>query len=192
MKINENYHPELKKYIEDLEEIITKDKPEEVVTKEVAERTKELLKHDNILLKELMQPNPDKYVMYPVYIADDERFSIAAAVWDVGQSTPIHDHGTWGVIGIVQGVEHEIQYVPSGDGKKIERKGDILLKEREVTICCTSDQDLHEVSCASSIPCVGLHIYGGNIGKIKRRTYDKETGETKYFVSEWSIPSKSS
>src|SRR5699024_3910466 len=123
-----------------------------------------------------------------VYVSPDNSFSIASAVWDVNQSTPPHDHGTWGVIGIVEGTEHEISYIPNKENKQITRGKDYLHHAQSVTICCTSDQDLHEVSCASNIPCVALHIYGGNIGQIKRNSYNKKTGEITTFISEWAVP----
>lgn len=189
MNINEEYTPELKKFIEDLDRIVKKGGSEEYLTRNVADRVKELLAHKDILPSNLMQPNSEHYVMYPVYVAPDKSFSIASAVWDIHQQTPPHDHGTWGVIGIVQGAEHEIRYIPDDEGTKLVREGDHLLREGEVVVCCTSDQDLHEVSCASSVPCVGIHVYGGDIGVIERRMYNAETGEVKTFVSEWGVPS---
>jgi|SRR5699024_9797228 len=189
MNFKETYHPALERFIEDLDSIVQAGGGEEKVTEAVARRLKELLKYPDILPHKLKQPNSEHYVMYPVYIAPDESFSIASAVWGLNQSTPPHDHGTWGVIGIVEGTEHEIRYVPSQNkSTSILKEGESLHQEGEVTICCTSDQDLHEVSCASDIPCVGLHIYGGNIGKIERQAYNKDTGEIKKFTSEWAVP----
>ena len=50
-------------------------------------------------------PDPERYVMYPLHVAADGSFSIASAVWNVGQGTPVHGHETWGVVGIHDGVE---------------------------------------------------------------------------------------
>src|SRR5699024_3984397 len=152
MNIPTNYHPELKKFIQELDKIVKKGGSEEFITGKVAKRLESLLQHKNIIPDKLKKPNSEHYVMYPVYVAPDQSFSIASAVWDVNQSTPPHDHGTWGVIGIVEGTEHEIRYMPNEASGKITREGDHLHYEESVTVCCTSDQDLHEVSCASSIP----------------------------------------
>jgi 3-mercaptopropionate dioxygenase len=35
---------------------------------------------------------------------------------------------------------------------------------------------------------VCIHVYGGDIGRIERRAYDKETGEVRTFVSGWAAP----
>src|SRR5699024_174116 len=103
-------------------------------------------------------------------------------------STPIHNHGTWGVIGLIQGREYEVHYdpLPEGAPTKIEER---FLNKGEVMICCTTDKDVHEVSCASNIPTVGIHVYGDNIGKIERQVYDKDTGHVKRVITSWdSIP----
>lgn len=39
-----------------------------------------------------------------------------------------------------------------------------------------------------SEPTVGIHVYGGNIGTIRRQSYDPATGEVTSFVSGWDIP----
>ena len=37
----------------------------------------------------------------------DGSFSVVGLVWRPGQITPIHDHVTWCVIGVLQGAEYE-------------------------------------------------------------------------------------
>jgi predicted metal-dependent enzyme (double-stranded beta helix superfamily) len=132
----------------------------------------------------LRTPDPSHYVMYPLAVADDDSYSIACAVWDVGQRTPIHDHGTWGVIGILSGTEREIRYQLPGTGAPV-RLEERLLDTGSVAVCCTSDQDVHEVSAASDEPCIGIHVYGADIGRLVRHSYDPVTGQPRDFVSRW-------
>ena len=49
----------------------------------------------------------------------------------------------------------------------------------QVTVCCTTDDDVHAVAAVGSEPTVGIHVYGGNIGTISRRSYDPATGEAR-------------
>ena len=133
---------------------------------------------------ELRRPRADRYVMYPLAIGPRDSYSIACAVWDVGQKTPIHDHGTWGVIGIISGVEREIRYRLPDAGAPV-RLEERLLGAGSVAVCCTSDQDVHEVSAAGADPCVGIHVYGADIGRLSRHAYDAVTGEATAFVSRW-------
>jgi predicted metal-dependent enzyme (double-stranded beta helix superfamily) len=55
-----------------------------------------------------------------------------------------------------------------------------------VEVCCTKDQDVHKVARASHEPCVGLHVYGRDIGRLERHTYDEYTGQTEKLVSAWA------
>ena len=46
-----------------------------------------------------------------IYEAPDDSLSLYAIVWLPGQWTPVHDHGSWGVVGVVEGVLEERSYV---------------------------------------------------------------------------------
>ncbi|PRZ40847.1 putative metal-dependent enzyme (double-stranded beta helix superfamily) [Antricoccus suffuscus] len=159
---------------------------EHVLTPKVAEALTEALARGLDLPAATTRPNPDRYVMYPLYIADDESFSIASAVWDVGQGTPVHGHETWGVVGIYSGQEHELSFVkPTVPDVPLIANGEHVWKPGEVTVCCTTDDDVHQVRCEGDAPVIGIHIYGGNIGTIERRSYEPETGRVDWFVSNW-------
>ncbi|MEH7346622.1 hypothetical protein V7122_22500 [Bacillus sp. JJ1532] len=178
-------HPELIEFIEYIDMLVKNTKETEVsITQKVAVRMKEIMFMDEVIPEIYRKPNPDKYTLYPVYVAPDNSFSIASAVWDVGQSTPIHNHGTWGVIGIVQGGEHEIHYEVTTGAAPV-KISEQTLEKGDVVVCCTSDQDIHKVSCATKEPCVGIHVYGGNIGEIERRVFDPLTGVDTIVVTAW-------
>jgi len=181
-------HPEMRRFVDDVTEIVRRGGGEEVVTTRVASRLDELLRSPEVLDPRCTKPHADNYVLYPVWVAPDGAFSVAAAVWNVGQVTPIHDHGTWGVIGIYGGVEHEVRYErtrASGVGA-LTQLSERDIRAGQVIVCCTSDHDIHRVSCGSHVPCVGIHVYGADIGKMPRHVYDPATGNMRTFVSAWT------
>ena len=178
-------HPALKTFINGIEQVVEQGETEEVTTEKVAALMGKFLQEPAAIPENMKKPNSEKYTLYPLYIDEENRFSIASAVWDVGQSTPIHDHQTWGVIGIVQGKEDEVHYTIPTNGNPPELLERRVLQAGDVAVCCTSDQDIHQVSCASTIPCVGIHVYGANIGEIPRYMYDAATGEKKQVVTSW-------
>ena len=51
--------------------------------------------------------DPRSYRSHVLHIEPDGAFSIVALVWRPGQVTPIHDHVTWCVFGVIEGVEYE-------------------------------------------------------------------------------------
>jgi predicted metal-dependent enzyme (double-stranded beta helix superfamily) len=174
---------ELETFIAEIGEILRTNDDELEITALVATRMRGLLRQPLALDSSFTRPDPDGYVMYAVHVDSRARFSVAAAVWDVEQRTPIHDHGTWGVIGIVSGAEHEERYEATGGPPSLLEKS--RLSAGDVKVCCTSDADIHAVSCASEVPCVGLHVYGGDIGALTRHSYNPSTGVRTPFVSSW-------
>jgi predicted metal-dependent enzyme (double-stranded beta helix superfamily) len=133
------------------------------------------------------RPDPERYVMYPLYVDPEGRFSIASAVWDVGQDTPVHGHETWGVVGIHSGVEVETRFEkPTRPDVPLVSLGTESWSAGEVTVCCTTDDDVHQVRCGGDQPVVGIHVYGADIGTLPRRSYDPETGAVHWFTSAWA------
>ncbi|MEP9384726.1 hypothetical protein [Nocardioides sp. KR10-350] len=133
------------------------------------------------------RPNPERYVMYPLHVAPDGAFSIASAVWDVGQGTPVHGHETWGVVGIYSGVEVETRYEkPATPDVPLVAAGTERWTAGQVTVCCTTDDDVHQVSCGGEEPVIGIHVYGADIGTLPRRSYDPDSGAVSWFTSAWA------
>ena len=61
------------------------------------------------------------------------------------------------------------------------------LEAGEIEAVSPSVGDLHVVSNAMPDQCsISIHVYGANIGAVKRHVYDRETGEKKNFVSGYS------
>lgn len=89
--------------IDDVAGIVATGGSEQTITAAVADVLSAALAPGLEVPAAARRPDPDRYVMHPLHIADDGSFSIAAAVWDVGQGTLVHGHETWGVVGIHSG-----------------------------------------------------------------------------------------
>ena len=60
--------------------------------------------------------DPAGYQTHRLHAEPDGSFSIAAMVWRPGQVTPIHDHVSWCVTGVLQGTEYEEIFAPGPGG----------------------------------------------------------------------------
>jgi len=161
---------------------------EHEITALVAERLERLLASDYRLAPEVTRPSEERHVTYPLYIAPDQSWSLACVVWNLGQQTPVHSHETWGVAGIYSGVERERRYLkPAKDssGEPLIEAGEQEWRRGQVTVCCTTDDDVHAVTAVGDEPTIGIHVYGGDIGTIKRRSYNPATGAVEWFASGW-------
>jgi predicted metal-dependent enzyme (double-stranded beta helix superfamily) len=178
----------LEVFVDDVAEMVAGTHDEHRITGLVAERLSALLASDYRLPSEVTRPAHDRHVTYPLHIAPDESWSLACVVWNLGQRTPVHSHETWGVAGIYAGVERELRYLkpgPTESGTPMTPAGEQEWRRGQVTVCCTTDDDVHAVTAVGDEPTVGIHVYGGNIGTISRRSYDPATGAVEWFVSGW-------
>ncbi|WP_114859555.1 cysteine dioxygenase [Azospirillum brasilense] len=128
------------------------------------------------------QPDPVHYRQYLLHCDPHERFSIVSFVWGPGQRTPIHDHTVWGLVGVLRGAEHSQRY-ELRDGPPVAVAAD-LLPVGSVEAVSPRIGDVHAISNAlSDRPSISIHVYGGNIGAIRRSVFDPLTGERKPFIS---------
>lgn len=179
--------PELAAFARSVADLIGQGLDERALTTAIQAELTAVLAAGFELPPDKVQPDPDRYVMYPLHVAADGSFSIASAVWNVGQGTPVHGHETWGVVGIYRGVEVETRFAkPAVPDVPLVPEGTDEWGAGEVTVCCTTDDDVHQVRCGGDQPVVGIHVYGADIGTLPRRSYDPETGAVHWFTSTWA------
>src|ERR1700712_463267 len=80
----------------------------------VADLLQPYLGFDDFLTAEQREPDPTKYRQHILHVEPDGSFSIVALVWLPGQTTCVHDHVSWCVVGVHKGEEHETVYQIAG------------------------------------------------------------------------------
>lgn len=181
----------LQTFIDDVGAVVSSTDDEHEITTRIAELLSALLADGYRLPPQVTRASSTRHLTYPLHIAPDESWSMASVVWDVGQHTNVHSHETWGAVGIYAGAELEIRYLKPTASTPIgplTPAGEQRWEPGQVTVCCTTDDDVHAVAAVGDEPTIGIHVYGGNIGTIKRRSYDPATGATKWFTSGWDNP----
>jgi 3-mercaptopropionate dioxygenase len=127
-----------------------------------------------ILTSEQRYGDPLGYRCHLLHAEPDGSFSIVAMVWRPGQATPIHDHVTWCVIGVLQGTEHEERYRLRSDGW-LEQNGTTDSHSGEVTGLAPPG-DIHRVRNNGTETAISLHVYGTDVSRLGssiRRTYNQ-------------------
>jgi predicted metal-dependent enzyme (double-stranded beta helix superfamily) len=111
--------------------------------------------------------NPAGYTRNLIYDAPDDSLSLYCLVWLPGQWTPVHDHGSWGVVGVVEGVLEERSYVrlspDRGADENIDlaRGGTVLLRQGAVTSFVPNPDHIHVTGVPPErLRAVSLHLYG--------------------------------
>ncbi|MEJ3653034.1 hypothetical protein WEH80_08620 [Actinomycetes bacterium KLBMP 9759] len=183
--------PVLQGFIDDVGSVLRETGDEHEITQRVARLMSALLSGGYRLPPEFTRPSPVRPMTYPLFVAPDDSWSIASVVWDLDQRTNVHSHETWGVVGIYAGAELETRYLKpttSAPAAPLTPAGATRWTPGQVNVCCTTDDDVHSVTAVGTEPTIGIHVYGGNISMIRRRSYDPATGEIEWFTSGWDSP----
>jgi 3-mercaptopropionate dioxygenase len=135
----------------------------------VAEALRRHLPTADVLTAEQRRGDPDTYQAHRLYIEPDGSFSIIALVWRPGQVTRIHDHLTWCVFGVIQGVEHEELFDADLNllGESANQTGDVS--------GFAPPGDIHRVRNVGDETAISIHIYGTDVTRVgtsARRYYD--------------------
>jgi 3-mercaptopropionate dioxygenase len=137
----------------------------------------ELTRHlpsSHVLTPEQRIGDPANYRSHLLHTEPDGAFSIVALVWRPGQVTPIHDHVTWCVFGVIQGIEHEELFVLDPERECLVETGTNTNGAGEVSGFAPPG-DIHRVRNAGDDTAISIHIYGTDVSRIGssvRRYYD--------------------
>ncbi len=142
-----------------------------------------LIAVDDWLPDAYAQPDPVYYQQYLLHCDPFERFSVVSFVWGPGQTTPIHNHTVWGLVGVLRGAERSQRYDLQPDGPPAAHLPEILGAGR-VEAVSPRVGDVHSISNAlPNAVSISIHVYGGNIGAIRRSVFEPLTGRAKPFIS---------
>jgi predicted metal-dependent enzyme (double-stranded beta helix superfamily) len=128
-----------------------------------------------ILTARQRRGDPARYQTHVLHIERDGSFSVVALVWRPGQVTPIHDHVTWCVFGVIQGVEHEELYTLDLGSDSLVESGSSTNHTGEVAGFAPPG-DVHRVRNPGPDTAISIHVYGTDIFKLGssiRREYDQ-------------------
>ena len=128
---------------------------------------------DEFLAPRHYRASSDGYTRNLVYEAADKSLSLYVLVWLPGQWTPVHDHGSWGVVGVLEGVLEERSYVrlspDRGADEEIDlaRGGIVLLQRGAVTSFVPNPDHIHVTGVPAERPrAVSLHLYGRSMSNF--------------------------
>ncbi|MCW1383558.1 cysteine dioxygenase [Novosphingobium sp. KCTC 2891] len=173
----------LRGFVTSFAELLASTRDEREILESGSKLLSRLVSQDDWLPVEYAQPDPDRYRQYLLHCDSRERFSVVSFVWGPGQGTPIHDHRTWGLVGVLRGSELSERFERQPDGSLRAAGPAEVLHEGEVEAVSPRIGDIHRVSNAESRhPSISIHVYGANIGAVERATYALD-GKAKRFVS---------
>jgi len=184
-----NDTPRLLHFVTQLDDLLHRTSNEADILERGKVLLAQLIKQDDWLPEAYAQAHPERYQQFLLYADPDDRFSVVSFVWGPGQSTPIHDHTVWGLIGMLRGAEVCRRFEHRGTGQAMISGDTERLVPGQVDRVSPTVGDVHEVANAyDDRVSISIHVYGANIGAVARHVFDPATGAIKNFVSGYSSP----
>ena len=177
----------LRRFIGDMTSLVGgawQDKDEGAIVEVGARLLGELVSHDDWLPEAMAECPPHGYAQNLLWCDPFERFSVVSFVWAPNARTPVHDHQVWGLVGMLRGSETSQAFVRDEKTGLLSLGPCATLAPGDVEKLQPDVGDIHQVT--NALPDTGsisIHVYGGNIGAIRRYTFDPESGKPNLFVS---------
>lgn len=124
--------------------------------------------------------------------APDDSWTMVSVVFPPGYSTPVHDHMIWGLIGVVQGKEHESRYRRHDDGA-VPGRADVTFEGEEqnlpgaVSHIIPPAEEIHLIHNPLEGNSVSIHVYGGDLDATWRHKFDPDAGTVEDYISTYTI-----
>jgi predicted metal-dependent enzyme (double-stranded beta helix superfamily) len=175
----------LRSFVTDLASLLRRTSDEAEILTQGGQLLSALVAHDDWLPDAYAAPDPERYRQYLLHADSAQAFSVVSFVWGPGQATPVHDHTVWGLVGVLRGAELSQGYGRSAKGL-LPHGPPARLERGQVEAVSPRIGDIHRVANAfDDRVSISIHVYGANIGAVRRSTYDAE-GRPKPFVSGYS------
>ena len=178
----------LESFIEECRQVMSRDGDPVDRVEQLVPSMYRLLNGDTGFLKaEHFTSDPDHYSRNAIHLEDDGSFSLYSLVWSPEQWTPIHDHGTWGVVGVYQGALHEQGFMRTDcagntakNGIILARGGVIVLSPGSVTSFVPNPDHIHlSGNPDPNKKVVSLHLYGSAMAGFN--IYDRANQSRKWI-----------
>jgi predicted metal-dependent enzyme (double-stranded beta helix superfamily) len=167
----------LRAFVVDTARLLQNETDEAAILAQLAPRLEDLIRHDDWLPEVSASTAGDHYRQHLLYADPLDRFSIVSFVWGPGQGTPVHDHRVWGLVGVLRGEERAVSYARQPDGR-LQAGPPERLRAGQTAAVSPQIGDIRS--------SISIHVYGGNIGTIRRSSFDAETGAPREFISGYS------
>ncbi len=165
--------------------------PEEAV-EELRPIFSERLADDGWLPEEYRAPVPGSGMgggigQWLLFRSAERDLSLFALVVPPGAATPVHDHLTWGLVGLYRGEQEETVYDAQagavGEGEGLDVRVWRTVKQGDFYPLLPPRDDVHRVRTTSSETSVSIHLLANDTGCVWRHSYDPETGDVSPFRS---------
>jgi predicted metal-dependent enzyme (double-stranded beta helix superfamily) len=156
-------------FLSDLERVFQKEPNDRVRLAMVRGLVRQLLTSSYWLQNAISPPDPQTgWSLTKLYDEPFFPWTLQNSAWAPGLPSPIHNHGTWGVVAVISGQEHNTFWRRVSPGStQVEQVGECILNAGDVI--SFTPQAIHSIKVLGEKPAVTMKVYG------------KMTEEVQYF-----------
>jgi 3-mercaptopropionate dioxygenase len=163
-------------FIEDASRIMQSTQDRQRVVDHLRPLLERLMRNPHLLEERFKRERPGGLYGYHFYQSPDGGLTINAPAFLTGRPTPVHDHLTWGLIGVYSGQQLTTRYQRIDDTSEA---GTTRLEVIEnsvlgpgATYPLLPPDDLHRIETVSDEPGISIHVLGADLRRQRRNVYE--------------------
>jgi predicted metal-dependent enzyme (double-stranded beta helix superfamily) len=137
-----------------------------------------------ILKKLIFEPdylNRQPVSVYPneimLHRSLDRSFSVLAYIWEPHHPSPVHDHGSWGIVGCLTNRVRERKYRRLDDGHvvgyaEMEETSSTVIEPGGISTVLPLNKGIHQMGAANDQPAITVGVYGRSMRKGYTQFFD--------------------
>ena len=182
----------LDEFIHDMESLLREQPEQERIFDKGSGLLERLVANPSAIPEEYLVPvrrgarsNDGSYALYQ----GDSGLLVTSVVWGPGDHASPHNHGTWGMIGVMGNHLTETRFRRVDDYSvegyaKLEQDRSVEFTAGEITLLIPEVDEIHQMDNFTDRPTVEIHVYGNDLRGLNRCRYNLETGKITPFVTE--------
>jgi predicted metal-dependent enzyme (double-stranded beta helix superfamily) len=172
----------LYRFLTEMEDLLNFTSDIETILLTLIPRVRQLLTDSYWLQSEYSEPPSNRgWSVKTLYQEPDYPITIQNVAWLPDQTSTIHNHGTWGIVMILQGKQKNTFWKRVSTDKfpdKIERVGERIIESGDI-ISFTTDA-IHSIEAVGDEPTITFNLYGETHGS-KRFQFNLDNNTAKNF-----------
>jgi predicted metal-dependent enzyme (double-stranded beta helix superfamily) len=163
-------------FVQDARQIMASSGDRARIVEELRPLLERLMRNPELLEERFKQSRGDGLYGYSFYHAPDDSLTISAPAFLKGRPTPIHDHLTWGVIGVYSGAQlttryHRVDDTGEPDSTRLEVVENQVLGPGAI-YPLLPPEDLHRIETVSDEPGISIHVLGADLRRQRRHVFE--------------------
>ncbi|NJL91346.1 MAG: cupin [Coleofasciculaceae cyanobacterium SM2_1_6] len=172
----------LYRFLTDLEDIIWQESDDRLRLQRICPLVRRLLNSSEWIFTSFLLPDPATgWSVQLLYDEPDFPITIQMVAWSPQSVSPIHNHGAWGLVAILDGAEKNTFWQRSSTAEapdQIKKTGEHCLLGGD--ILCFMPDAIHQIEVMGDQPTISFNVYG-ETDYTQRFEFDLEHNTAKIF-----------